>query len=207
MNSALLVAVLMLPPQSPVPPQAPPVIDGIDVPSGRTITGVIVAPLSVTVADRGCDPCDRWEREALPQLASRGWLVGKHYTVRRVPLGSEPTPTFVWRGKGFAASGYGGWESWRADLAGAMGLQVRGESAGKGRPAPVETGAAVIALPAQAAAPVYLPPRPVYRTVRRTAGWHTHTCDACGNSWSHGRESHGNYAAHRCSNCGRLEWN
>jgi hypothetical protein len=160
---------------------------------------VLSCPLSVTVADRGCDPCDRWEREALPQLASRGWLVGKHYTVRRVPLGSEPTPTFVWRGKGFAASGYGGWESWRADLAGAMGLQAEATvRSGSVRPSSTGVRAGAVTTwavnPRPAAAPVRLP------------GQHSHRCSSCGTIWSHGSDSHGSYRDHQCPNCGRLQW-
>lgn len=35
---------------------------------------------------------------------------------------------------------------------------------------------------------------------------HSHRCPYDGTTWVHGDDSHGNAAAHRCPQCGRLVW-
>ena len=37
-------------------------------------------------------------------------------------------------------------------------------------------------------------------------GTHEHECDKCFTIWSHGDDMAGNEAAHRCPNCGHLQW-
>jgi predicted nucleic acid-binding Zn-ribbon protein len=36
---------------------------------------------------------------------------------------------------------------------------------------------------------------------------HEHECDRCHTVWAHGDESFNNEAAHRCPNCGTVQWN
>lgn len=79
--------------------------------------------LEVTVADKGCGPCERWEREVIPALNARGWKRGKNYVIRVVPFGSAVTPSFSWRGVPFSEDGYSGKDDWLRRLKVAMGDQ------------------------------------------------------------------------------------
>lgn len=63
-----------------------------------------------TVADRGCDPCERWQRETLPALEAAGWRV----QVNVVPFGSEAVPSFQFKGR--RLSGYSSRDSFYAWL-------------------------------------------------------------------------------------------
>lgn len=38
------------------------------------------------------------------------------------------------------------------------------------------------------------------------AGWHSHRCNRCGTTWSHGHESYGRAADHACPKCGLIQW-
>lgn len=38
------------------------------------------------------------------------------------------------------------------------------------------------------------------------AGQHSHLCRSCGTEWWHGGEKFGSTSAHKCPNCGKLEW-
>ena len=38
------------------------------------------------------------------------------------------------------------------------------------------------------------------------AGQHSHLCRSCGTEWWHGAENFGSTSAHKCPNCGRVEW-
>lgn len=82
-------------------------------------------PLVVTVADRGCGPCDRWEREVVPALAAKGWKAGKDFVIRRVPFGSATTPAFSYAGKAFSTAGYVGRSAFLTALNTAMGRKPK----------------------------------------------------------------------------------
>jgi DNA-directed RNA polymerase subunit RPC12/RpoP len=154
------------------------------------------APLTIRVTPN-CPPGAEAERVIVPMLAAQRWQAGKHYRVVRAEDG--PCPQFFWKGKAFATDGWHGWESWRADLAGAMGLQAEATvRSGSVRPSSTGVRAGAVTTwavnPRPAAAPVRLP------------GQHSHRCSSCGTIWSHGSDSHGSYRDHQCPNCGRLQW-
>jgi thiol-disulfide isomerase/thioredoxin len=168
-----------------------------------------------------------------PDLAHRYRVTGTPAFVRLYPDGTFDRRQGVMSDATMLRF-YAKTEAMPAPVVGASaGVPAKARRVAAGSP-PVETGAAVIALPAQSAAPVYshgIPlnpgetllaidgvpvaqsaPQPQKamawaEPVRRTAGWHTHVCRGCGNSWSHGEESAGNNAAHTCGSCGRLQWN
>jgi hypothetical protein len=139
------------------------------------------APLTIRVTPN-CPPGAEAERVIVPMLAAQRWQAGKHYRVVRAEDG--PCPQFFWKGKAFATDGWHGWESWRASLAGAMGLQVSSPVVRNGAPA-VGSGAAVrISLSAPAAAPVYSAPLVPHDP--RPGHW-SHP----GDIYSHLRNAHG----------------
>lgn len=141
-------------------------------------------PLVITSAVAGCPPCERFKRDALPRLQAAGWVEGKHYTLRLVPLGSETVPTFAYRGETFER-GYGGWSDWRSKLVAAMGEPERVTH---------DAQRHEVAKPVQAH---HLSP-----------GLHSHQCP-CGHRWQHDVNAIGaSYSAwrqaHTCRRCGRL---
>lgn len=137
-------------------------------------------PLVITSAISGCPPCERFKRDALPRLQAAGWVEGKDYAVRLVPLGSETVPSFAYRGELFT-QGYGGWSDWRAKLVTAMGEPERVTHEAQRHDA---------AKPVQAH---HLSP-----------GLHSHQCP-CGNRWTHDANAITDfYSAHTCRRCGRL---
>lgn len=61
--------------------------------------------------------------------------------------------------------------------------------------------------PIKVASPIDLTPKVAKKAAHSPVrGLHSHTCPRCGNTWSHGSESFGNAAAHRCAKCGAMAW-
>lgn len=138
-------------------------------------------PLVITSAVAGCPPCERFKGDALPRLQAAGWVEGKHYTLRLVPLGSETVPTFAYRGETFER-GYGGWSEWRAKLVTAMGEPERVTH---------EAQRHEVAKPVQAH---HLSPGLHERE-------HSHVCGRCNIEWWH--DGSGDHRkSHLCPKCG-----
>lgn len=196
MNALLLAAVIAAVPQAPpvLPEPAPPVMEcrcgGACDPSScpcrdgecrggesnRANVARLPAPhLSVTVADRGCPPCEAWERDTLPALTAAGWRV----KVDRVPFGSESTPSFRFRDRTLdrytTRAAFYGWLEGRGDgrvvdAAPARGPVARpaGLSGGPARgPHPAPAVRVALAGEARRAGPAPAPLRRVIPPARR----------------------------------------